>query len=808
MRSYRRRHHRIPAGLLAVLTFAAVSLFALPPSPAQAAVGDLRQTVNVPAVAQCSSGIGTSVAIVPGSMVNLGQPILLVISCFNGGSNQHQNLYFLDPSTNPATLAKTIVTTSTPPEGWGSLAVRGDKGDLLGCGNAADGTHGVYTIDISPFNGTADGTSTFLFNGQSGFDICDGVAWDSSDDTIFQKPDVHNAIYHFSSTGTLLNTLPVPAGCPNSGLAVGGSSLFASCDGVLTIHQLNKTDGAVLTSFSSGGSRTEDLECDPLSFASSGVDVMWSKDAYDNQLFAFEIPQGTCGFAGGPLVPKPLCLDTDGNGNNDNDGDALCDNWETTGIDSNRDGTVDLQLYDVNQDGVIQPSEHADPNHKDMYLEIDYMALHQPNASAVNDVINSFALASVPNPDGTSGIRLHVQVNEQAVAHNDNLAFEPCTGKAPAGTPDYDTVKSASFGTTGERTAGINVTNAKRFVARYALYTHNLLGLGGTSGCAELPGNDFVVSLGSWTTVGGHPVGTRDEQAGTLMHEFGHNLNLRHGGSDNNNCKPNYLSVMSYSRQIDNNPIPGRPLDYSRAALPTLDEAHLNETTGISGPGGNQTAYGPPPTLVRPSAGPIDWNRDGDGGADADVAANINNLGPASGCGGSGTVLPGHNDWANLKYDFYNTADFADGIHLSTLEVDEITVDEARQLAVADVAVGMTAQPRLGILVPYLDYTLTVTNRGPAELQSAEIRVALPNGATNSSGQCANTPGVSICTVGTLAPGASTAFHIHVPLHLLTLGTVKVTGTRTNSTPIDLQPSNDSASASCRVITQLLAFCP
>jgi hypothetical protein len=203
---------------------------------------------------------------------------------------------------------------------------------------------------------------------------------------------------------------------------------------------------------------------------------------------------------------------------------------------------------------------------------------------------------------------------------------------------------------------------------------------------------NHVVSLGGWDVVGGHGVGNREQQAGTLMHEFGHNLDLRHGGVDNVNCKPNYLSVMSYTRQINNNPIPGRPLDYSRAALPTLNEASLNEPAGISGPAGGQTAYGPPPVLVVPSAGAIDWNRDGDGGADLNAAADINNvLGAGTGCDGAGNVLTGYNDWANLKYDSYNTADFADGIHLSLLDSDEITVEEAHQIAAADVAVQLSA---------------------------------------------------------------------------------------------------------------------
>ena len=159
------------------------------------------------------------------------------------------------------------------------------------------------------------------------------------------------------------------------------------------------------------------------------------------------------------------------------------------------------------------------------------------------------------------------------------------------------------------------------------------------------------------------------------MHEFGHNLNLRHGGSDNINCKPNYLSIMSYSRQIDNNPIIGRPLDYSRSALPTLVEANLSEAAGISGPAGDQTAYGPPPVLVVPSNQAIDWNRDGDT-ADNGVVANINNHG-FGGCGGFGATHQGYDDWAQLQYNFRTTVDFADGIHLSAPSSDEITLEEA-----------------------------------------------------------------------------------------------------------------------------------
>jgi len=670
----------------------------MPGAPAGAATGDLLRTVNVPAAAQCTETIpglvgplGTSVAVVPGFVVGEDQPILLVTSCLAAGGQQ-SSLYFLDPATNPATLVMTLTTTPTPPQGWGALALRGDKADLLGCGNNPDGTHAVYAIDISPFNATPDGTATFLFNAQPGNRICDGVSWDTSDNSVFQSPDVWDTIYHFSELGGLLGSFPSPAGCLNSGVAVGGDSLFAACNGDLVIHQLVKATGAGITSFATGGERTEDLECDSESFAATGQDSIWSKDAFTNQLFAFEVPLDTCGLAGGPPVRLPRCPDGT---TTDTDGDGLLDCWEVDGIDADGDGIIDLQLYDVNQDGIIQPGEQADPNHKDLYVEVDYMALHLPNATSLADVVTSFANSPVTNPDGATGIRLHVLVDEQAVAHNTNLAFEPCTGPAGAGTPDFDAVKAASFGTAAERANAnaVNILSAKRSSFRYSLYVHNLLGLGSTSGCSELPGNDFVVSLGGWAVVGGHGVGNTDQQEGTFMHELGHTLNLRHGGGNNTNCKPNYLSVMSYSRQINNSPIPGRPLDYSRGLLPTLDETSLGEPAGISGPAGNQTAFGPPPAMVVPSNGAIDWNRDGDT-VDLGVAADINNFG-FGGCGAApGQMLTGFDDWANLQYDFRTSTDFADGVHLTVLEAPEIDREGAAQLGlpIARAGADLTAE--------------------------------------------------------------------------------------------------------------------
>jgi hypothetical protein len=375
----------------------------------------------------------------------------------------------------------------------------------------------------------------------------------------------------------------------------------------------------------------------------------------------------------------PDCNDGDGDLNPDNDGDGLCDNWEIDGIDANRDGTIDLQLYDVNKNGAIEASEDADPDHKDIYIELDYMAKHSPNSGAIADVITAFANSPVNNPDGATGIRLHIQTGE-SFAHNNNLSFAPCTGAAAVGSANSIAIKAKHFGTPAERAAGTAKITAKRFMSHYLLYAHNLAGLGGTSGCGELPGNDFVVSLGSWTVVGGHGVGTRDEQAGTLMHELGHNLNLRHGGANDDNCKPNYLSVMTYTRQINNAPIPGRQLDFSRQSLANLNEAALGEPAGVGGPAGFQTAYGPGAVLVVAANAAIDWNRDGDA-TDVGVARDINNI-ATSGCDGSGTVLTGHDDWSNLVYDFQNAGGGVYGAPTAPAEpLVELTYEQAATMS-------------------------------------------------------------------------------------------------------------------------------
>lgn len=343
---------------------------------------------------------------------------------------------------------------------------------------------------------------------------------------------------------------------------------------------------------------------------------------------------------------QPHCHDTDGNGLVDNDSDGLCDNWETEGIDVNDDHNADISLPE------------ADPNRQDIYLEIDYMEGRKPRSDALQDVQQAFA---------AHGISLHFFVDEQ-VPFTENLLFgEDCSGACPANTVEFDELKENYFGASGDR-ASVNHKErleALRFAYHYVLYANELSGSRGVSGYAELPGNDLTVTLGSWRTAGGSGPPIRRNEAGTLMHELGHNLALWHGGGDTVNCKPNYLSVMNYTRQTTG--FIAAQLDYSDAVLPTLSENNLNEAVGIQGPSGAQVVHGPGSHRIGTSLGAIDW--DGVGGVQSNVAADVNSISDVGGCNfpSPGQNLVGWDDWANLALAFQATADFADGVHSSLL---------------------------------------------------------------------------------------------------------------------------------------------
>ena len=240
----------------------------------------------------------------------------------------------------------------------------------------------------------------------------------------------------------------------------------------------------------------------------------------------------------------------------------------------------------------------------------------------------------------------------------------------------FDTIKNANFA--AERAA----------VFHYNVWAHSLCAdYGSTSGISRNAteaafgsgASDFIVSLGGWTS----DVGSANEQAGTFMHELGHNLGLRHGGEDHTQWKPNYISVMNYAFQTRGLFIGGTGgyFDYSRYDFPDLNENNLNETTGIGSSAAIGTYHFCGLGDMRPDtdARLVDWNCDGDS-TDTGVIYNINQ-GMSWNHNSTLDTLTTQNDWVNLVYS--GGAIGAPGAIIilpSQSEVIDITVEQDAQI--------------------------------------------------------------------------------------------------------------------------------
>ncbi len=122
-----------------------------------------------------------------------------------------------------------------------------------------------------------------------------------------------------------------------------------------------------------------------------------------------------------------------------------------------------------------------------------------------------------------------------------------------------------------------------------SLITLGLWGADDQAGCQPDPSQ----SLAKGQLYCNNQVGTLNVQTGTLLHEMGHSLTLTHGGTYYNdpantsvatyevNCKPNFVSVMSYLFQVRGFVDGG--FDYSGQTMPPLNEAYpsLSESAGI-----------------------------------------------------------------------------------------------------------------------------------------------------------------------------------------------------------------------------------
>lgn len=316
----------------------------------------------------------------------------------------------------------------------------------------------------------------------------------------------------------------------------------------------------------------------------------------------------------------------------DSDGDGLPDLWEMRG-------------YTVNGVFVDLPALGASPWHKDLFVWMDYMVTPEaagsvnlgPSQAVIDNIKAVFNNAPATNPDGTTGIHIHPMLKNE-VDYKESLGV---SGDYVQVWTDFDTLKT--------------ITPAYAQSFRYMIWA-NTYNQGTSSGLARnIPATDFLVALGGWSPVGGSDW----EKLGTFIHELGHCLGLRHGGSDNDNYKPNYLSVMNYFFQTWGLYKDGHwgnagyvlNFDYQRINTPSLNKGALNEFAGLTG-ADDVSNYGTRywyydngwfNASVTNAAGSIDWNHNGT--IESNIAADINKSGYTY------ETLTAQNNWQNINYN-------------------------------------------------------------------------------------------------------------------------------------------------------------
>jgi hypothetical protein len=257
------------------------AVFASGLTPASAATGDTVLTITADrgTTSPCKStnpagdhtGVGTGVAF---------DGTNLILSCWASGE-----LDFVNPTTG-AFVKKLDVSGSSD---LGALAYDGVAKVLWACSSDSD----VGSINLT----TGVFTSAFTTG------CVDGLAYDGKDGTLWASADASTTVTHNTKAGAVLGTFTVDLnGHGNSGLAVGGDLVYLGNDGGSEIFQSAKdlvSPTVFITAVKTGNRRVEDLECDNVTFAAQSKAVMWSQDAYDNILTAYEIPNGSCNYGGG-----------------------------------------------------------------------------------------------------------------------------------------------------------------------------------------------------------------------------------------------------------------------------------------------------------------------------------------------------------------------------------------------------------------------------------------------------------------------------------------------------------------------------
>jgi hypothetical protein len=349
----------------------------------------------------------------------------------------------------------------------------------------------------------------------------------------------------------------------------------------------------------------------------------------------------------------------------------------------------------------------ARPGQKDIFIHIDYMDPTQdPTGSATDDGIlpDRRALAKAVDVFARHGYSVHFDVGDYfspAAGDTANYNLDGRSHKVPW-AQSVTLGISTGFANAYEYKVN-NLPTAKGRAFFYMLFgsSQKDTGAAGSSGLGNLPGSTSIVTLGRWNLTAGSNELAND-QAATIVHEFGHNLGLRHGGDEDQNYKPNYFSIMNYMYQLSGLPTIGVDddtryyrqaksqngtlgfhldrtdwknwaaspeadprafsIDYSNGSGSKINWGSLDDTTGIG----------------RPGSLPIDFD---DRGSTTSSGYNFDLITYLTGSRARATQLHDHDDWSKINTVFQRTMQGYDQLAENPFQpFDRIPVVTAREI--------------------------------------------------------------------------------------------------------------------------------